>query len=216
MLSSSACRPLAATGSQIVGRRSLARRAPACRASRPAARRGRGPSTGQGRCPGRRPWSRRRARPRAPSVSGSMPVPVSRTRSGHSRRAGELAPRRSVLGTRFDPQRAAARHRVAGIDRKVEDRELELVGIDPRRRQVRPDADLTSIVGPTERRIRSLMPSSSAPISTGVAAGPGGGRRRAAAGPASPRGSPPAARRRSGVRLIGRAAAAGAAGRGCR
>ena len=35
----------------------------------------------------------------------------------------------------LDLDRAAVRHRVARIDREVEDRELELVGIDPRRRQ---------------------------------------------------------------------------------
>ena len=35
----------------------------------------------------------------------------------------------------LDLDRAAVRHRVARVDREVEDRKLELVGVDPRRRQ---------------------------------------------------------------------------------
>ena len=34
-----------------------------------------------------------------------------------------------------DIDRAAVRHRVPRVDREIEDREFELVGIDPRRRQ---------------------------------------------------------------------------------
>jgi len=47
-----------------------------------------------------------------------------------------------------DAQRAAGRHRVARVDRQVEDREFDLVGIDKRRCQAGVRGDLETDCGP--------------------------------------------------------------------
>ena len=61
----------------------------------------------------------------------------------------------------------AARHRVARVEREVEERQFELVGIDADRREIGLETAVAiSIVGPSERRSISTMPSTSCATST--------------------------------------------------
>ena len=70
----------------------------------------------------------------------------------------------------LDLDRAAVQHRVARVDREVEDREFKLVGVDPGRRQsLREYPAAARRAAPSERSSRSIMPWISTRRSTGTA-----------------------------------------------
>ena len=84
--------------------------------------------------------------------------------------AGRQVGRRlvTVLRVGGDGQPAAIGHGVPGIDREIEDGELELVGVDQHRAQAELDPAFRSrSCGPSERARRSVMPSTSVARSTG-------------------------------------------------
>ena len=79
-------------------------------------------------------------------VSGDMPTPVSPTQTtdvvaGVDLLLAEPLLRLDDLVGRGDRERAALGHRIAGVDREVQDRILELVGIRQRRARPRGQVD---------------------------------------------------------------------------
>ena len=87
-----------------------------------------------------------------------MPTPVSLTDTQTYSPGLRRRPAPTVSVRVSMVMRAAARHRVAGVDRQVEDRELELVGVDPRRRQVGRAGDIDLDRRPDRAGERSLIP----------------------------------------------------------
>ena len=120
-----------------------------------------------------------------------------RCRSRRARHTGPACRSRSAAASLVEPlvggldgDAAAIRHGVARVDAEVEQRVLELVGIDQRRPQPagrhRPPP---SIAGPTVRRISSSMPATSRfDVESAWDRASGGARRRAAGGSARRRG----------------------------
>ena len=103
------------------------------------------------------------------SVASSMPMPVSRDGDADVVAGREAldAAALSALAARGNGETAAVRHGVARIQREIEDRELELVGIDADRREVvRGTPCSISMPGPSERRSISAMPSTRRGTST--------------------------------------------------
>ena len=122
-------------------RAAAARRAVDARSRRRSAARTRRPSTGRGRCP--RPFGLvvKNGSKMRPWTSSGMPMPLSRTRNS-TNRPGVISSACASFGvtSRFDGlnrEASAFRHRVARIEREVDDHLLELRGIGAHRPQVR-------------------------------------------------------------------------------
>ena len=110
------------------------------RPARPTGGRSRRSSTGRARCPGPSGLVVKKGSKARAITSGAMPVPVSvdaerDVLAGPQSRSAPRARRATVGG--LDGEPAALGHGVAGVDAEVEERVLELVGVDQRRPEAR-------------------------------------------------------------------------------